>query len=85
VSSGTVLTVVALGLATVIALLFRLRTVLDSAELGLRRLAGDVRSARKDMTTAGELAAAVARDAGRSQEALDHLRQLRRDPAGPPR
>lgn len=84
-SSGTVLTVVALVLATVIALLFRLRAVLDSAELGLRRLAADVRSARKDMATAGELAAAVERDAGRSQEALDHLRQLRRRPADPPR
>lgn len=86
-STGAVLTVVALVLAIVIALLFRLRTVLDSAELDLRRLAADVRTARKDMATAGELAGAVERDAARSREALDRLGRLRRDerPADPPR
>ena len=82
---GAVLGGVALVLAIVIALLFRLRAVLDAAELSLRRLAADVRTARKNVVTAGELAAAVERDASRSQEELDRLRQLRRRPADPPR
>ena len=77
-SSGAVLTVVAVALAIVIALLFRLVTVLNSAELGLRRLAADVRTTRKSVVEAGNLAAEVERDAGRSQEALDRLAQLRR-------
>lgn len=77
-SSGTVLTVVAVVLAVVIALLFRLVGVLDSAELSLRRLAADVRATRNELRQAGELAAAVERDAGRSQEALHRLEQLKR-------
>ena len=76
-SSGAVLTVVAVVLAIVIALLFRLVGVLDSAELALRRLAADVRTTRKAVVEAGNLAAEVERDAGRSQEALDRLAQLR--------
>lgn len=83
-SSGAVLTAVALVLAALIALLFRLRAVLDSAELGLRRLAADVRSARKDVAAAGQLAAAVERDADRSQQALARLSQLGRRRAEPP-
>jgi len=83
VSDAGVLTVVAVVLAIAIGGLFRLRGLLDTAELTLRRLAADVRATRKDMATAGELAAAVERDAGRSQAALDRLRQLRRDAAGP--
>lgn len=77
-SSGVVLTVVALLLAVVIGLLFRLVGVLDSAELSLRRLAADVRAARKTMAEANTLAAAVERDAGRSHDALDRLEQLKR-------
>jgi hypothetical protein len=86
-SSGAVLTVVAIALAIVIALLFRLVTVLDSAELSMRRLAAHVRAIRKAMVEAGELAAAVERDAGQSQEALDRLEQLKRGArrGGPPR
>lgn len=86
-SSGAVLTVVAMALAIVIALLFRLVTVLDSAELSMRRLAADVRATRKTMVEAGDLAAAVERDAGQSQEALDRLEQLKRGArrGGPPR
>jgi hypothetical protein len=79
VSSGAVLAVVAVVLAIAIAGLFRLRAVLDSAELALRRLAADVRSARKNLAAAGELAAAVERDAVRSREALDRLREPGRD------
>ena len=78
-SSGSVLTVVAVVLATVIALLFRLVSVLDSAELSMRRLAADVRATRKSMVEAGDLAAAVERDAGLSQEALDRLAALKRE------
>jgi hypothetical protein len=79
VSSGAVLTVVAVVLAVVIALLFRLVSVLDSAELSMRRLAADVRATRKAMVEAGDLAAAVERDAGLSQEALERLAALRRE------
>ena len=77
-TSGAVLTVVALVLAIVTGLLFRLVGVLDSAELSLRRLAAEVRATRNDLRQAGELASAVERDAGRSQEALDRLEQLKR-------
>lgn len=75
--NGVVLTVVAVVLAVVIALLFRLVGVLDSTELSLRRLAAEVRAARKTIVEAGDLAAAVERDAGRSREALDRLQQLK--------
>ena len=78
-SSGAVLTVVAVVLAVVIALLFRLVSVLDSAELSMRRLAADVRATRKALVEAGDLAAAVERDAGLSQEALERLAALRRE------
>ena len=77
-SSGAVLTGVAVVLAAVIALLFRLVSVLDSAELSMRRLAADVRATRKAMVEAGDLAAAVERDAGLSQEALERLAALKR-------
>jgi hypothetical protein len=78
VSSVTVLTIVAVALAVVIALLFRLVSVLDSAELSLRRLAADVRAARKAVLEAGDLAAAVERDAGRGEAALRRLEELKR-------
>jgi hypothetical protein len=77
-SNGAVLTVVALVLALVIAGLFRLVAVLDSTELALRRVAGEVRGARKTMATAGELAAAVERDAASGQAALDRLGELKK-------
>ncbi|MEW6475175.1 MAG: hypothetical protein AB1679_23210 [Actinomycetota bacterium] len=77
-SSVTVLTIVAVALAVVIALLFRLVSVLDSAELSLRRLAADVRAARKAVLEAGDLAAAVERDAGRGEAALRRLEELKR-------
>ena len=75
-SSGAVLTVVAVVLAVVIALLFRLVSVLDSAELSMRRLAADVRATRKAVDEAGDLAAAVERDAGRSRAALLRLEAI---------
>jgi hypothetical protein len=78
VSSGTVLTVVALTLALVIAGLFRLAKALDSAELTLRRLVAEIRATRKDVGAAGELAAAVERDAAQGQAALDQLEDLKR-------
>jgi hypothetical protein len=77
-SGGIILTMVALALALVIAALFRLVGVLDDTELALRRLAGDVRAARKTMATAGELAAAVERDAASGRAALDRLGELKR-------
>lgn len=83
-SSGAVLTVVAVALALVILGLFRLLRVLDSAELTLRRLAAGVRAARKDVGTAGELAASVERDAARGQAALDRLEDLKRGKRQPP-
>jgi hypothetical protein len=76
--NGAVLTVVAMVLAVVIAGLFRLVAVLDSTELALRRLAGEVRAARRSMATAGELAAAVERDAASGRAALDRLEELKR-------
>jgi hypothetical protein len=75
--SGAVLTVVALILAVVIAGLFRLVAVLDSAELTLRRLVADVRAARKAVDAAGALAAAVERDATQGRAALDRLEALK--------
>jgi hypothetical protein len=77
-SPGPVLTVVAVVLAVLIALLFRLVAVLDSAELALRRLAGDLRAARKGVAAAGDLAAAVERDAERGRAAFDRLESLKR-------
>jgi len=77
-STGVVLTAVALALALVIAGLFRLLGVLDSAELTLRRLVADIRATRKDVDTAGQLAAAVERDAAHGQAALDRLEDLKR-------
>jgi hypothetical protein len=78
VSSGAVLTVVALSLALIILGLFRLVGVLDSAELSLRRLAAGVRAARKDIDAASELAAAVERDAARGHAVLDRLEDLKK-------
>jgi hypothetical protein len=78
VTSGAVLTAVAVVLAVLIALLLRIVAVLDSAELALRRLAGDLRAARKGVATAGELAAAVERDAERGRAAFDRLATLKR-------
>jgi hypothetical protein len=77
-STGTVLTLVALVLTLVIAGLFRLVAVLDSTELQLRRLAAEVRAARKTVVAASELAADVERDAARGQAALDRLEDLKR-------
>lgn len=77
-STAAVLTIVAALLALVIAGLFRLVGVLDSAELTLRRLAAEIRAARKEIGTAGELAGAVERDAVRSRVALDRLEDLKR-------
>jgi hypothetical protein len=77
-STGVVLTLVALALAVVIAGLFRLRRVLDSAELTLRRLVGGIRATRKDVGTAGELAAAVERDALQGEKTLGQLEDLKR-------
>jgi hypothetical protein len=77
-SSGAVLTVVAVALALVILGMFRLLGVLDSAELTLRRLVAEIRAARKEVGTAGELAATVERDAARGQAALDRLEDLKR-------
>ena len=76
-SEGTVLTAVALVLALIIAGLFRLVAVLDSAELALRRLAGEIRGARRAVDTAGALAAAVERDAGEGRAALDRLEAIK--------
>jgi len=77
-SSGAALMIVAVALAVLIAGLWRLVAVLDSAELALRRLAGDLRAARKGVAAAGELAAAVERDAERGRVAFDRLETLKR-------
>ena len=77
-STGVVLTGVALSLALVIAGLFRLLGILDSAELSLRRLVAELRATRKDVDAAGELAAAVERDAVQGQAALGQLEDLKR-------
>jgi hypothetical protein len=86
-SRGAVLTVVAVALALVILGLFRLRGVLDSAELTLRRLAAGVRATRRDVAAASRLAATVERDAARGRAALGRLEELKRgrsasNPAG---
>jgi hypothetical protein len=77
-STGAVLTVVAVVLAMVIVGLLRLVRALDSAELTLRRLVAELRASRKTMGAAGELAAAVERDAARGHAALDRLEDLKR-------
>ena len=77
-SSGAVLTMVAVALALVILGLLRLLRALDSAELTLRRLAAGVRTTHKDLRVASELAAAVERDAVRGQAGLDRLDDLKR-------
>jgi hypothetical protein len=77
-SSGAVLTAVALSVALVILGLFLLRRVLDSAELTLRRLAAGIRDTRKHIAAASKLAAAVKRDSVRSQAALGRLEDLKR-------
>ena len=77
-SDGVVLGLVALTLALIVAGLFRLFAVLDSAELTLRRLVAEVWAARRAVATAGELAAAVERDAASGQAALDRLEALKR-------
>lgn len=77
-SSGAILSVVAVALALVILGLFHLVGVLDSAELSLRRLAAGVRAARKDVGTASELAASIERDATGGQAALGRLEDLKR-------
>jgi hypothetical protein len=82
-SSAAVLTLVAVVLALVIAGLFRLVAALDSAELALRRLAGEVRSARKAVGAAGELASAVERDAAEGEAALRRLKELKQNRPGP--
>jgi len=84
-STGAVLAVVALALALVIAGLFRLVAVLDSAELRLRRLVAELRAARKELNVAGDLAAAVERDATEGRAALDRLESLKRARPGRPR
>ena len=82
--AGAVLTVVALILALIIAGLFRLVAVLDSAELTLRRLVGEVRATGKAVKAAGDLAAAVERDAASGRAALDRLEALKRPGGAPP-
>jgi hypothetical protein len=78
VSDGAVLGLVAFTLAVIIAGVFRLVAVLDSAELALRRLVAGVWSARRAVDTAAELAAAVERDAARSQAELERLHRVQR-------
>jgi hypothetical protein len=82
VSNGALLALVALALALVIAGLFRLVAVLDSAELTLRRLVAGVRAARRAVEAAGELAAAVEHDATSGQAALARLEALKRSRSG---
>ena len=77
-SDGAVLGLVALTLALIIAGLFRLATTLDNAELALRRLVAGVWAARRAVAEAGELAAAVERDAASGQVALNRLAALKR-------
>ncbi len=77
-STGIVVTVVALALALVIAGLFRLVAVLDSAELTLRRLVAELRATRKTVGAAGKLATAVERDAARGRAGLDRLDDIKR-------
>ncbi|MCA1843586.1 MAG: hypothetical protein LC792_10455, partial [Actinobacteria bacterium] len=83
-TGGALLTVVAMVLALVIAGLFRLVAVVDSTELALRRLAGEVRAARKTMATASELATAVERHAASGQAGLHRLEELKKGRPAPP-
>lgn len=76
-STGVILTLVAVALALVIAGLFRLVAVLDSAELGLRRLVAEVRAARKTVASAGQLAVAVEDAVTGGQGALGRLEELK--------
>lgn len=76
-TNGAVLAVVALLLAVMIAGLFRLVAVLDSAEMTLRRLVAGVRGARRAVEGATELAAAVERDTAGGQAAFDRLHELK--------
>lgn len=82
-NTGVGLTLLAVTLALLIAGLFRLVAVFDSAELGLRRLVAEVRAARKAVAAAGELAVAVERDAGGGEAALGRLETLKRDRPAP--
>jgi hypothetical protein len=84
VNSGAVLTVVAVVLALIVAGLVRLVTVLDSAELALRRLTTEVRAARKALDAAGDLAAAVEHDATLGRAAFERLEALKRPAAAEP-
>ena len=77
-TTGAVLTVVAVVLALIVAGLFRLVAVLDSAELVLRRLVTEVRAARKAVAAAGDLVAVVERDADLGRAAFDRLEALKR-------
>ena len=77
-STGLVLTLVAVALALVIAGLFRLLGILDSAELTLRRRVAEIRATRKDVAAASELAAAVERDSAHGQAALGRLEDIKR-------
>jgi hypothetical protein len=79
VTNGAVLAVVALLLAVMIAGLFRLVAVLDSAEMTLRQLVAGVRGARRAVEGATELAAAVERDAAGGR--LHELKQSRPNPS----
>jgi hypothetical protein len=81
-SDGVLLALVALMLAVVIAALFRLVAVLDSAELTLRHLVAGMRGARRAVEAAGQLAAAVEQDAATGQAALDRLSALKRSRPG---
>jgi hypothetical protein len=82
VSDGAVLGLVAVALAVIVAVLFRLVAAVDSAELTLRRLVAGVWSARRTVETAAELAAAVERDASRGRAELDRLQSLKRPRSG---
>jgi hypothetical protein len=83
VSEGALLGLVGLALAILIAGLFLVVAVLDSAELALRRLVAGVWSARRAVGAAADLAAAVERDADRGRAELDRLRTLRHPRSGP--
>jgi hypothetical protein len=82
VSDGAVLGLVAFTLAIVVAGVWRLVAVLDSAELALRRLVAGVRSAGRAVEAAAELAAAVERDAARGQAELERLQRAGRARSG---
>lgn len=77
-SDGAILGLVAVTLAIIVAALFRLVAVLDSAELTLRRLVAGVWSARRTVQSAAELAAVVERDAARGRTELERLQSLKR-------